>query len=287
MFAALLLGLIGSLTHCAGMCSGVMLLLGRGRPLTGWRQLVLHAGRLTTYAGLGAAAGALGYTVGAATGLHHHHAAGPQDATGPALPGVAFWGGALALLSAAAAVYMALAMLGRVPSPDLLLTRLTRWWGRAARGVMTSPTKTWKSLSGIEASAGFPGSQEQPAKASTPTGFLFTGRYLMPVAKTYLLGLFWGVLPCGLVLSALLLAAAAGSVVGAGLTMLAFGLGTAPLGLGIGWAGRQVKPGPQWTARLRPAAAIIVLLFGLQMTLRGLAAWGWVAHGGIGALPLW
>jgi len=106
-------------------------------------------------------------------------------------------------------------------------------------------------------------------------------------AQAYLLGLFWGLLPCGLVLTALLVAAAAGSPVRAALTMLAFGLGTAPLGLGVGWAGRQLRPEPRRAARLRPLAAAIVLLFGAQMALRGLAAWGWLAHGGIGAVPLW
>ncbi|MGQ9491983.1 MAG: hypothetical protein ACUVR4_14825 [Anaerolineae bacterium] len=38
---SVLLGLIGSVTHCVGMYGGVMLLLGRGRAMTGWRRLAL------------------------------------------------------------------------------------------------------------------------------------------------------------------------------------------------------------------------------------------------------
>ena len=264
MLTAFLLGLIGSATHCVGMCGGVMLLLGRGRATVGWRRLALHAGRLTTYAALGALAGALGYVAGAAAGVHGHqdHLAGHvHDAAGSAaLPGAATWQGALALLAALAAGYMALALVGRAPSPELLLLRITRWWGHAAAGV----------------TGGSAGARQAPPRHRVREG-----------AQAYLLGLFWGLLPCGLVLTALLVAAAAGSPVRAALTMLAFGLGTAPLGLGVGWAGRQLRPEPRRAARLRPLAAAIVLLFGAQMALRGLAAWGWLAHGGIGAVPLW
>ncbi len=266
MLAALLLGLIGSVTHCVGMCSGVMLLLGRGQAATGRRRLLLHAGRLTTYAGLGALAGALGYGIGAAAGMHQHDHGGAHDAAGAsALPGAAIWGGALALLAAIMAAYMALALLGRVPAPELLLARFTRWWGRTARGLIGRPVSTRQALAAS-------GRSEHLARENL---------------QTYLLGLFWGLLPCGLVLAALLTAAATGSPVHAAITMLLFGLGTAPLGLGMGWAGSRFRPGPRWAGRLRPVAAALVLLFGAQMALRGLAAWGWVAHGSLGALPLW
>ncbi|MGC8781175.1 MAG: sulfite exporter TauE/SafE family protein [Anaerolineae bacterium] len=258
MLTAFLLGLVGSVTHCVGMCSGVMLLLGRGRAATGRRRLVLHAGRLTTYAGLGAVAGALGYGIGAAAGMHHH--GGAHDAAGASvLPGAAIWSGALALLAATTAVYMALALLGRVPSPELLLVQFTRWWGRVARGLYQGHF-TCQALPKYLAREGL---------------------------QTYLLGLFWGLLPCGLVLAALLMAAATGSPVRAATTVLAFGLGTMPLGLGMGWAGSRLRPGPRRADRLRPVAAALVLLFGAQMALRGLAAWGWVAHGRLGALSLW
>jgi hypothetical protein len=105
--------------------------------------------------------------------------------------------------------------------------------------------------------------------------------------QTYLSGIFWGLLPCGMVLAALLLAAAAGSPRGGALTMLAFGLGTLPLGLGLTWGVGRLRPPARWVMRLRPLAAALVLLFGAQMALRGLAAWGWVSHAQVGTLPLW
>jgi len=294
MLPALLLGLAGSFTHCAGMCTGVMLLLGRRRGATGWRLLLLHAGRLTTYAALGLLAGALGQTLGALAGMSQHAHGVAAGATAPVLPSLALWQGILSLLAAAAAVFMALALLGRAPSPELLLTRVTRWWGRTARGIyIARPQKDRDSQPGLEAhlhlrrsaaqvqvSAGLSWSPGQPAKASSPT-------QPIPWAQIYLSGLFWGLLPCGMVLAGLPLAAASGSTLAGGLTMLAFGAGTLLFGLAAGWAARQIKPSPLWAARLRPAAAMIIFLFGVQMALRGLAAWGWVAHGNIGAVPLW
>jgi hypothetical protein len=34
-------------------------------------------------------------------------------------------------------------------------------------------------------------------------------------------------------------------------------------------------------------AALVVLLFGTQMALRGLAAWGWVNHLRLGEIVVW
>jgi sulfite exporter TauE/SafE len=255
MIAALLLGLAGSVTHCAGMCAGVMLLLGRGRGVRGWGLLALHAGRLTTYTALGAVAGALGAGAAAVVG-HAHHGTIHEAASGAgALPGLSPLAGGLALLAAGAAGYMALALLGYVPTPEILLAGVTRWWGRTARAV----------------------SAASPTPASAPRRAL----------GTYLSGVFWGLLPCGMVLAALLLAATSGSPEGGALTMLGFGLGTLPLGLGLTWGAGRIDARTPWAIRLRPMVAAVVLLFGAQMALRGLAAWGWVAHAQVGALPLW
>jgi hypothetical protein len=63
------------------------------------------------------------------------------------------------------------------------------------------------------------------------------GRKLIPVknrTNAYLFGMVWGWLPCGLVYSALALAATAGSVSQSALTMLFFGLGTLPAVMGVG-----------------------------------------------------
>ena len=237
MLLAFLLGLMGSLGHCVGMCGGIALLLSR-RGITGaWRLGLVHLGRIITYVVLGLVAGGLGQTVRLAfLGLRH-------------LQGV------LALAVAGTAVYLALALLGRVPSPELLLAGLTRYWGRSMRRM----------------TAGRPPSSEATAVGGPWSAIV--------------LGLLWGLLPCGLVLTALLAAAVAGSPVQGALTMLAFGLGTWPALLGMGWvAQRDLPRAIPWP---RQAAALIVLLFGTQMVLRGLAAWGWVDHLHVGGVMLW
>lgn len=56
-------------------------------------------------------------------------------------------------------------------------------------------------------------------------------RHVLPVTtlpRAFAAGLLWGALPCGLVYSAVALAATSGTIAGGGLTMLAFWLGTAP-----------------------------------------------------------
>ncbi|MDT8407851.1 MAG: sulfite exporter TauE/SafE family protein [Methylococcales bacterium] len=63
------------------------------------------------------------------------------------------------------------------------------------------------------------------------------GRRLVPVTtrfQAFLFGAVWGWLPCGLVYTGLVLAAATGSFIHSGLTMLAFGLGTLPAVAGAG-----------------------------------------------------
>lgn len=63
------------------------------------------------------------------------------------------------------------------------------------------------------------------------------GRRLIPVknhTQAVLFGMIWGWLPCGLIYTALALAATAGNVVHSVLTMLAFGFGTLPAVMGVG-----------------------------------------------------
>jgi sulfite exporter TauE/SafE len=90
------------------------------------------------------------------------------------------------------------------------------------------------------------------------------------------LGALNGLLPCGLVYSALLVAAASGSPWRAGAAMAAFGAGTLPalLLLGMG-AGKLSVSRRQVMSRL--AGALIVLV-GAQLILRGAAGLGWLAH---------
>jgi sulfite exporter TauE/SafE len=63
------------------------------------------------------------------------------------------------------------------------------------------------------------------------------GRKLIPVKtrlQAFLFGMIWGWLPCGLVYTALALAATTGDILHSVLTMLSFGLGTLPAVMGIG-----------------------------------------------------
>lgn len=83
---------------------------------------------------------------------------------------------------------------------------------------------------------------------------------LPPQLRFTALGALWGFLPCGLVYSALALAATAGSAAGAALTMLAFGLGTLPAMLAATWLGTSLLR--RWSgARTRTAAGLLMLLF--------------------------
>ena len=63
------------------------------------------------------------------------------------------------------------------------------------------------------------------------------GRKLIPVktlGQSFLFGMVWGWIPCGLVYTALALAATTGNIVHSSLSMLFFGLGTLPAVMGVG-----------------------------------------------------
>ena len=65
-----------------------------------------------------------------------------------------------------------------------------------------------------------------------------------PAPRSLVAGLMWGWLPCGLVYSVLVTAAAAGGPASGALTMLAFGLGTVPMLTGLTYAGAHLpRPG--------------------------------------------
>lgn len=234
LIVALVLGLTGSLGHCFGMCGGISLMLGaatpdRKAPIDA-RVVVANLGRVTTYAGLGAVAGFVG------------------EVLTTAMPGVRILQGGLALLAAAFAVYAALALLGRAPSPDILLRGLTGRWGELMQ-------RTFDTASRVP----------------------------------YLTGLVWGFIPCGLVLVAVVAAASTGHPVAGAAVMTAFGVGTVPAMLGVGSLGRLFgrAAGDRRASNWGVVAAAVVALFGIQMALRGLAAWDLVGHVMIGDLVLW
>lgn len=99
------------------------------------------------------------------------------------------------------------------------------------------------------------------------------GKRLMPVKnipQALLLGAIWGWLPCGLIYSALVFAAAQSASSGGGsaaLIMLAFGLGTLPAVLASGFFAERIK---QWIQNrsIRTLFALSIMLFG-----------GWTIYG--------
>jgi len=86
-----------------------------------------------------------------------------------------------------------------------------------------------------------------------------TGTTTLAVPATF--GLLTGLMPCAPLQAAQLVAAASGSAVNGAVTMLAFGVGTAPLMLAFGTASSLVPA--RWKARLHVALAVVVMLSGL------------------------
>ncbi|MBU0741389.1 sulfite exporter TauE/SafE family protein [bacterium] len=105
------------------------------------------------------------------------------------------------------------------------------------------------------------------------------------VPRRWALGMANGFLPCGPVYTVAMTAAATGSALEGALAMLFFGLGTVPvlLALGLGTARLSVAS-RRFFNRL---GAVLVLAMAVQLVLRGLAAWGLVAHLRYGGLVIW
>jgi len=82
------------------------------------------------------------------------------------------------------------------------------------------------------------------------------------VPQAFALGMLWGWLPCGLVYSVLIAALATGDAGHGGMLMLAFGLGTLPNVLAMGYFARQLKLFMQHRG-VRLAAGLLVAGFGL------------------------
>lgn len=98
-------------------------------------------------------------------------------------------------------------------------------------------------------------------------------------ARFFALGALWGFLPCGLVYSALALAAASGSAAGGALAMLAFGAGTLPSMIATTLAGSAVmrRLGGRNT---RAIAGGLMIVFAVWTALGPLAPHGGHAQHG-------
>jgi len=198
-----LTGVVGSVTHCAGMCGPFVLAqvgarletvsidrMAEWRRLTGAALLPYHLGRMTTYGLLGAlAAGMAGRVSGGGMALQW-------------LSVVLLGGAALTVTT------VAFPKIGKAFAPD----RGWPVWGREAG---------WAGLVTAKARVLF----------ENPVGF-----------RGYGLGVVLGFIPCGLLYAALSSAAALGSASAGALGMAVFTLGTVPSLVVTGVAG-QVAAG--------------------------------------------
>lgn len=100
-----------------------------------------------------------------------------------------------------------------------------------------------------------------------------------------MLGVLNGLLPCGLVYTALLVAASTGQALSGAVGMLLFGGATIPALLVIGMGASLLNTrGRHVLAR---AAGVLMLLVGLQLGLRGLAAFTLLPHLKLGGVMIY
>jgi uncharacterized protein len=208
----LMLGLLGGFGHCLGMCSPFVLFVSRryappggGRAAAFAAQAWYTAGRVSTYAVLGAAAGALG--------------------------GVVQLAGALLGLQRAAAI---------VAGGVLVV------WALVALSDLVPRLATGGSLFTRVAGA---------LKGRVP-------------GHPFATGLFLGLLPCGLLYSALIAAAARGRAFEGAAALALFGIGTAPALLGVSAADELLARNRAFLNRL---SQVFLLVMGLWFLWTGFA----------------
>jgi len=105
-----------------------------------------------------------------------------------------------------------------------------------------------------------------------------------PLAN-FALGLSNALLPCAPVYTLLLLAATTGGPLRGALTMFIFGLGTLPAMVGVGLFAAQVSL--RLRSQLYRVAALLIVVVGLQLTLRGLALSHHLSHFTLAGVVLW
>jgi sulfite exporter TauE/SafE len=94
--------------------------------------------------------------------------------------------------------------------------------------------------------------------------------------KPILLGSLWGLMPCGFLFAAQLKAAGTGSAIAGLLTMLAFGVGTLPVMLGIGWSASWLSADRR--GQLFRAAGVVAIAIGGITILRTDGMFDWSGH---------
>ena len=199
LLTALIAGLVGSVTHCVGMCGPFVISqvtsrmeqlplekMSEFRRLTGAALVPYQFGRITTYAVLGGLAGFFADSVSVLVQV--------------------WWIGPV-LLVLAGVFFLVFGIMGLVPHLGGLLPQTSgktggHWWNHLI------------------------GNRIRPLFAA-PFGL-----------RGYLLGLMLGFIPCGLVYGALVLAAAAGGMASGAMVMAIFGLGTVPMLFVTGFIGQ-------------------------------------------------
>jgi len=121
--------------------------------------------------------------------------------------------------------------------------------------------------------------------ASSLIAFLGLGRLIQSAAGSdksvnwAVVGLVNGLLPCGLVYAALAFGLASGGVIESGLIMLAFGLGTIPAMTFVPILIRKITPDGRGI--IVKVAAVLVIVLGVMMMLRGSDWMRQMMHGGM------
>ena len=210
-------GLLGSLGHCAGMCGPIVAAFGLAQARQGGaphgRHLRFQAGRILTYALLGAVIGFLGGFARLQTVQDMHACCRPEGA---------------ALVAAQAWPWQVWVKLG--VGALMLLMGLGMALGARADALMEF-------------------------RLPAPLQRLL-GRGLALGRVPFALGMLWGLIPCGLVYMMLLRTLDAGDWRMGAAGMAAFGLGNAPLLLGLGLASTRLSQA--WKAALLRLGGLLV-----------------------------
>ncbi|WP_085317868.1 sulfite exporter TauE/SafE family protein [Derxia lacustris] len=241
--AAFVVGLMGGV-HCAGMCGGIVSALGmsaapreRTVAIVAQREMLAAGGAVPASAG----------TAGAGLQLQLAYNAGRLITYGFIGAVAGSLGSAALLANAVFPVQHALYLLA-----NLFLLAL----GAYLAGL-------FPALAQVERLGGRLWSALRPMLAR-----------VLPVrtaGQGVAMGLLWGFVPCGLIYSMILSAMLTGSPLRGAAVMLAFGLGTLPNLLALGFA---VSRGVRWWRRpaVRVAAGTLVIAFGLLGLWRANAA---------------
>lgn len=230
LLSLFLVGLFGGL-HCAGMCGGIVSAMG-------------IAGRHTP-----------GRPVGASASV-----ARPRGNAGRLLRLLAYNGGRISSYILAGAVVGGIGssafLMGRVLPVQqfvFVLANLTL----IALGLYVSGAI--RSIAPIEAAGRGLWRAVGPAAARAMRG--------ETTRDAWIAGMLWGFVPCGMVYAGLVAALTSASAIDGALLMAAFGLGTLPNLMALGWSAGRLAGWLQnrW---IKVAAGILIIAFGIMGLLR-------------------